>query len=74
VHPWVVASDKLKALGWEASHSNEEAFVEGHKAMPWATVSPRRRQELTLGISAAAIVGGAAGAVLGIRRLRRGSR
>jgi nucleoside-diphosphate-sugar epimerase len=71
VHPWVVASDKLKALGWEASHSNEEAFVVGHKAMPWATVSPRRRQELTLGISAVAIVGGAVGAGLGIRRLLR---
>ena len=44
VHPWVVASDPLRALGWEATHTNEEAFVAGHKPMPWATVSPRRRQ------------------------------
>lgn len=71
VHPWVVASDRLKALGWEASHTNEEAFVAGHKAMPWATVSPKRRQELTLAASGLAIAGVVAGAVLGVRRLRR---
>ena len=71
VHPWVVSADKLKSLGWTATQTNEEAFVAGHKPMPWATVSPRRRQELTLGISALALVGGAAGAVLGIRRLKK---
>lgn len=71
VHPWVVASDRLKALGWAPTHTNEEAFVAGHRPMPWATVSPRRRQELTLGISAVALVGAAAGTVLGIRRLKR---
>jgi nucleoside-diphosphate-sugar epimerase len=71
VHPWVVASDPLRGLGWEPANTNEEAFVAGHRPMPWATVSPRRRQELTLGISAVAIVGGIAGAAIGIRRLRR---
>ena len=71
VHPWVVSADKLKSLGWTATQTNEEAFVAGHKPMPWATVSPRRRQELTLGISAVALVGAAAGAVLGIRRLKK---
>jgi hypothetical protein len=69
----VVASDRLKALGWEAQHTNEEAFVAGHKPMPWATVSPKRRQELTLAVSGVAIAGGVVGAVLGIRRLRRRS-
>ncbi|HET6664237.1 MAG TPA: NAD(P)H-binding protein [Acidimicrobiales bacterium] len=72
VDPWVVASDRLKGLGWSAGHSNQEAFVAAHPATPWAMVSPRRRQELTLGISAVAMVAGAAGAVLGLRRWRRG--
>lgn len=26
-HPWVVANDRLRAAGWEADFSNEEAFV-----------------------------------------------
>jgi len=73
VHPWVVAADKLKALGWAPTYTNAEAFVAGHRPVPWATVSPRRRQELTLGISGAALAAGAAGAVVAARRLR-GSR
>lgn len=71
VHPWVVAADRLKGLGWMSTHTNEEAFVAAHRPMPWATVSPRRRQELTLGISALAVVGAVAGGVVGLRRLRR---
>ena len=71
IHPWVVAADPLRGLGWEPTNSNEEAFVAGHRPMPWATVSPRRRQELTLGLSGVAIAGAVAGAVVGVRRLRR---
>lgn len=71
VHPWVVSADRLRALGWSASQSNQEAFVSGHRPLPWATVSPRRRQELTLGISAAALVVGGAAAVALLRRRRR---
>jgi nucleoside-diphosphate-sugar epimerase len=70
VHPWVVSADRLRSLGWTASHTNQEAFVAGHRPLPWATVSPRRRQELTLGISAAALAAGAAAAVAGARRFR----
>ena len=60
VHPWVVANDRLKADGWEPARSNEEAYVGAHRAGPWATLSPRRRQELALGAAGAALVGGAA--------------
>ncbi len=31
-HPWVVANDRLRAAGWVPAHSNEEAFVAGHRA------------------------------------------
>lgn len=67
-HPWVVGNDKLRALGWEPSHTNEEAFVVGHAAAPWAQVSPQRRQEIALGLAGAAIAGGVVGVVALVRR------
>lgn len=75
VHPWVVASDRLRSEGWEPGHSNEEAFVAGHRAGPFATMSPRRRQELSLmavGGVAAALVATVAVAVRRARRRVRG--
>jgi nucleoside-diphosphate-sugar epimerase len=70
-HPWVVANDRLKAAGWRATSTNEEAFVAGTPAGPWATLSPRRRQELALGASAVVVGGAAAGAVTLLRRRAR---
>lgn len=70
-HPWVVASDRLRAHGWASTHTNEEAFVAGHRPSPWANVSPRRRQELALGASVAGAVGLAGSVVAIVRRLRR---
>jgi nucleoside-diphosphate-sugar epimerase len=71
VHPWVIANDRLKADGWEPASSNEEAYVGAHAAGPWATLSPRRRQELALGAAGVGIVGVLAGAVALVRRGRR---
>lgn len=28
-HPWVVANDRLRALGWQPRHTNEQAIVDG---------------------------------------------
>lgn len=68
LHPWVVANDRLRALGWEPSHANEEAFVIGHDAPPWASISPQRRQELALGVAGTVIVGAAVGVGAVVRR------
>ena len=70
-HPWVVANDRLRSLGWEPQHTNEEAFVAGHAAAPWATISPQRRQELALGVAAAGVLAGIGGAVTLLRRRLR---
>ncbi|HRW36522.1 MAG TPA: NAD-dependent epimerase/dehydratase family protein [Aquihabitans sp.] len=70
-HPWVVANDRLVALGWSAASSNEEAYVVGHEASPLESISPRRRQELALGVTAGAGAAAAAGAVALVRRARR---
>lgn len=71
VHSWVVANDRLRADGWAPTSSNEEAFVAHHQATPWATVSPRRRQELALGATGLVLVGAVVGAVALVRRRRR---
>jgi hypothetical protein len=71
LHPWVVAADRLRAEGWTPAVSNEEACVEAHEVGPWATLSPRRRQEIALGAAGVGLVGVVVGAVLLVRRLLR---
>lgn len=68
LHPWVVASDRLRSLGWTPGHDNAEAFVAGHAAAPWAQLSPQRRQELALGLAGSVLVGTGAAAVWALRR------
>jgi nucleoside-diphosphate-sugar epimerase len=71
VHPWVVANDRLRAAGWTPRHTNEEAYVAAHGSRPWADLSPRRRQELVLGVGAVGIVGVLAAVVRWVRGARR---
>lgn len=68
---WVVANDRLRSLGWEPTMTNEEAYVAGHDAAPWAQISPKRRQELALGAMAAVLVGGGVAAAAALRRSLR---
>lgn len=74
-HPWVVANDKLKALGWSPEFSNEEAYVAGHRPSRFDGVTAKRRQEIALGAAGAAVATGvvaATGAVSWvIKRSRR---
>ncbi len=71
VHPGVIANDRLQGEGWAPTATNEEAYVGAHRAGPWATLSPRRRQELALGAAAAGIIGVALGVASLVRRRRR---
>jgi nucleoside-diphosphate-sugar epimerase len=70
-HPWVVANDRLVSLGWTATSSNEEAYVVGHEASAIESISPRRRQELALGIAAGVGAAVLVGVGAGVRRARR---
>ena len=71
-HPWVVANDKLKALGWEPEFSNAEAYVAGYQPSRFDGVTAERRQELALGaagaVVAASTVGLASAAAWAFRR------
>jgi len=71
LHPWVVAADRLRAEGWTPGMSNEEACVEAHEAGPWATLSPRRRQEIALGVAGVGLAGLVVGAIVVVRRFLR---
>jgi nucleoside-diphosphate-sugar epimerase len=68
---WVVANDRLRALGWEPTMTNDEAYVAGHAAAPWAQISPKRRQELALAVAAAVVAAVGAGAAAAVRRALR---
>lgn len=72
--PWVVSSGRLRERGWTPSVTNEQAYVEGTEAPWWTMVSPKRRQELSLGIGITALIIGSLVAATAGRRLinRRG--
>lgn len=70
-HPWVVANDKLRALGWAPTHANEEALVVAQPPSWWRDLSPRRRQELALGVVGGTAVLGVVATVWGVIRSRR---
>jgi nucleoside-diphosphate-sugar epimerase len=71
MHPWVVANDRLRATGWEPSHTNEEAYVAATAPGPLDTLSPKRRQELALGIAGAGLLAGGVAVALMVRRMLR---
>jgi hypothetical protein len=71
--PWVVANDRLRALGWRAENTNEEAWVVSHEPGPLDRLPARRRQELVLALAGIAVVGAIVALVLLVLRLRRGS-
>jgi nucleoside-diphosphate-sugar epimerase len=72
-HSWVVANDRLRALGWEPGHTNEEAWVVSHEPGPLDRMPARRRQELALAVTGVALVLGIGAVVWLVRRLRVGS-
>ncbi len=57
--PWIISNGRLREVGWEPTITNEQAYVEATEAPWWTMVSPKRRQELTLGVSVAGALLGA---------------
>ena len=70
LHPWVIASDKLRATGWAPSYTAEEAIVACRKGSWWRELSPKRRQEVALGASGGVVALLAAAVVVAVRAAR----
>ncbi len=70
-HPWVVASDALRAEGWTPVYDNSEALVATRRPTWWQRLSPTKRQELSMAVVGGAAVIAFAAAAIGIRRKRR---
>ena len=68
---WVVANDRLRAAGWDPGQSSEEAFVEADRARGWRALSPRARQEISLGGVGALVAATVAVVLVAVRRRRR---
>jgi UDP-glucose 4-epimerase len=67
-HSWVVANDRLQAIGWTPGHTNEETLLETLDARPRAPIPSAKVVAVTAGVAAAGVgVGLAARAVRTIR-------
>lgn len=69
LHPWIVATDRLEALGWRAEHTNEETLLEAHDALGSSALPSAKMIGAAAGTAAAGVVGG-----IVLRRLLRGER
>lgn len=70
--PWIVSNGRLRDAGWTPTVTNEQAYVEATEAPWWTMVSPKRRQELTLGsVALAATLATVVAGVVGRGWLRR---
>jgi nucleoside-diphosphate-sugar epimerase len=70
-YSWVVANDRLKAAGWQPTHTNEEAFVEADHGGPLASLNPRKRQMIAFSVVGVVAAGLIVGVVALVRRSRR---
>ncbi len=66
LNPWIVATDRIEALGWEATHTNEETLLETHEAMSHPVLPAPKTIAAVAGTAAVGAAGGYA-----LRKLRR---
>lgn len=68
--PWLVANDRLRSAGWRPTVTNEQAFVEGTEDRWWTMLSPKRKQELSLGAMVLGVLGLGITSLVIVRRVR----
>ncbi len=68
---WLVANDRLRAAGWVPTVTNEQAYVEGTEARWWTMLTPKRKQELSLGLAIVGVGAACVVAVVAAVRARR---
>ena len=70
VQPWVIATDRLEAIGWQPGHTNEETLLETHDALG-ADAIPTRK--IAVAAAGAVVLGAVAGYAVrrSVRAVRR---
>jgi nucleoside-diphosphate-sugar epimerase len=68
---WVVSNGRLRALGWNAEYSNEEAWVVSHEPSPLERIPAARRQEIALAVAVVSVAAVVLGVVVIVVRMRR---
>ena len=61
LHPWVVATDRLEALGWRAEHTNEETLLETYESLAASERPVATTAAIGAGVFALGVAGGLAG-------------
>ena len=70
-HPWVVASDTLRAEGWTPIYDNREALVATRRPTWWQRLSPTKRQELSMAVIGGVSLVGLIATALAVRSRRK---
>jgi nucleoside-diphosphate-sugar epimerase len=73
-HPWVVAGDRLRAEGWEPTHTGAETLLDSFPVTPWSRLDSKHRREVTLGGGVAVTLGLPLAVAALVRRARRRKR
>lgn len=68
---WLVSNGRLRAEGWAPTVTNEQAFVEGTNAKWWTMLTPKRKQEISLGVMSVAVIMIVVTALRSLRTFRR---
>jgi hypothetical protein len=71
LHPWVVASDRLRGEGWSPRYSSEEALVATDVRSHWDDLPPGRRQNYTMAVASGVALAAGLSVVGLIGRRRR---
>ena len=68
-YPWVIANDRIRAIGWAPRYGNDQVFVAADAGMPWDSMNAKQRQTVSLAIGTASISGLCLALSLWVRRI-----
>ncbi len=68
-YPWVVANDRLRAVGWVPRYGNDQVFVAADAGMPWDSMNAKQRQYLSLFVGTSSLLGLLYAAISWLRRV-----
>ena len=68
-YPWVIANDRIRAIGWAPRYGNAQVFVAADAGMPWDSMNAKQRQTVSLAIGTASICGLCLALSLWVRRI-----